>query len=560
MADDRRSEAAVIQAPIRPFHKLALRLFITATLIGLIPTYIFGSAIYAYFSHLQEMKLSEDLKTLAVNKGSAIELFLAERVSLLEILTRSNSKEQLTSPGALEKMFTLLNMRQRSFLDLGIVDVNGEHLAYVGPYQLEDKNYSDAQWFKMAINRGWYVSDVFLGFRGVPHFVIAVKQGEGKNAWVLRATIDSEVFNRLVKRLQLGEKGDAYIVNTEGRYQTQPRFRANCLDPVDFDIKSVPPGASVTRRQTPDGHKLLTAFAWLPKEDWLLVIDQAPSGAVDLAREFEIIILVLATLIIIGSAFFMVKTVVRGLDREDRQRAALDAELAHSARLVSLGRMASGVAHEINNPLAIISEMAGFVQDVVDQPENKDDPNYKLVIDQMVKIQDQVDRARDVTHRLLGFARRMEPYMEMVDINKLILEAFSFLSKEATFKGVEVRHQLASALPKVKTDRAQLQQVILNLIDNALDAVGEDGFVVIASRPDEDFIEVTVADNGPGIQPEKQHFIFDPFYTTKPAGEGTGLGLSISHSIMNKLGGSLTFKSVPGEGSTFYVRIPRSQD
>jgi two-component system NtrC family sensor kinase len=543
------------------YRRLAKRMTATALVVALAPLYTLGAGIYLYFSGIQQEQVRQELSTLAYNRMSAISLFLDERTTVLEVLAQTCSKEALTKPGSLDKVFGLLNRRAWSFLDLGIIDAEGRHLAYVGPYPLEDRNYSEALWFRETMLRGTFVSDVFLGFRGKPHFVVAVKHSANDKSWILRATIDSEVFTRLVQCAQLGQRGDSYIVNSAGNYQTPPRFGGKILDPSGIDLKHVPRRINVVERTTPEGKRLLTAFAWLPKKDWLLVIDQDPRetmGPLILARELELAVLGMSSLLIAASIIFLVRHMVRRLEEQDRERSALDAQLAHSGRLVSLGRMAAGVAHEINNPLAAIGELAGLMEDLTDDDFCKSYSHGALFKDNLMKIQQHVERVRSVTHRLLGFARRMEPRLDTVEVNQVLMEAFSFLEREAKLKGVEVGLELAQDLPSLKTDRAQLQQVFLNLLNNALDAVEEGGQVKLGSWRDEGEVVVSVADNGPGIPEDMQDSVFDPFFTTKGPGEGTGLGLSISHSIMQKLGGSITFESSPHKGATFYVHIPIS--
>ena len=544
----------------KPYAKLARRMVFTALAVALVPLYLLGAAIYFYFTVSHEERVKDELRNLASNRTSAIQLFLAERTALLEVLVHSATMEDLVGPGRLQQVFGLLNRRSWTFLDLGIIGQKGDHIVYVGPYPLEHQNYRDAHWFQQVMIRGVYVSDVFLGARGVPHFVIAVKHNDTGEPWVLRATIDSDVFTKLVQRAQMGASGDAYIVNRQGQYQTPPRFGGKVLDASGLELKTVPPGISVATRQDKDGNNRLTAFAWLPKEDWLLVIDQDPHqsmGQLALARNVELAILGLGSLLIVAAVFFLVSLLMRQLEAADRQRADYDAQLVHSARLVSLGRMAAGVAHEINNPLAAIGELAGLMDDLMDEEfvqSHARGPKFK---ENVGKIQQHVERARAVTHRLLGFARRMEPHQDSVDINEALNETCSFLEKEAVFRHVELGRELAQGLPRIKSDRAQLQQVFLNLLNNAMDAVGEGGHVRLASRLDGGFLEVSVSDDGPGIAPEVRERIFDPFFTTKGPGQGTGLGLSISHSIMQRLGGSLTFESEPGRGATFLVRIPK---
>jgi len=159
---------------------------------------------------------------------------------------------------------------------------------------------------------------------------------------------------------------------------------------------------------------------------------------------------------------------------------------------------------------------------------------------------------------MLKFARRMEPHLEGIDINDVLRESYSFIEKEALFNNVKVQLDLSPNLPVIKSDRAQLQQVFLNLMDNALDAVGQGGRVRVTSRADGSWLTVKVNDSGPGVPADLAGRIFDPFFTTKDPGQGTGLGLSISHSITQRLGGSLELENHPGQGATFVVRLPNS--
>ena len=221
--------------------------------------------------------------------------------------------------------------------------------------------------------------------------------------------------------------------------------------------------------------------------------------------------------------------------------------------------MAAGVAHEINNPLAAIGELAGLMEDLIDEQFLASSPHAVLFQDNVRKIQLHVDRTRGVTHRMLGFARRMEPHQDTFNVNDVATEALSFIEREASFRGVELDRQLDPGQPMIKSDRAQLQQVVLNLLNNALDAVPDGGRIAVSSSNTHDSVLVTVEDNGSGIPKELHDRIFDPFFTTKAPGEGSGLGLSICHTIMKGLGGSITFDSAPGAGTVFRVRLPRTQ-
>ncbi len=539
----------------KPYIRLSKRMAVTVLLASLVPLYVFGMAIYWYLTNAQEEQQKESLRNLAVNQAKAIGLYLAERTSLVEVLVESASLEQLSREGELEKVLNLLNQRAKSFLDLGIIGANGYHVAYVGPYHLERLNYSESTWFLKTKVHGVYVSDVFLGYRGVPHFVVAVRKGHNPDSWILRATIDSDVFTQLVRSAQLSARGDAYIINQFGLYQTPPRFAGQILEPAGIQPQDLPVGRVTVRdRVTPDGRRVFSAFYWLEKEGWLLVVEEERASH-GVAAGVVVAILALGSAIISGAVLFLLRLMIRQFEAQERRRAALDAQLAHSARLVSLGRMAAGVAHEINNPLAAIGELAGLVEDLMDEELVKASPNGELFRDNIIKIQQHVDRARGVTHRLLGFARRMEPHWDMVDINQVLKETYSFLEKEAMFRGVQVTLDLEAGLSLMKSDQAQLQQVFLNLLDNALDAVKSGGHVTIRSRRNGDGARVTFADDGPGVPPDCRDRIFDPFFTTKAPGEGSGLGLSISYSIMQKLGGDLRLLPDGGPGAVFEVNV-----
>ena len=164
-----------------------------------------------------------------------------------------------------------------------------------------------------------------------------------------------------------------------------------------------------------------------------------------------------------------------------------------------------------------------------------------------------------MTHRLLRFGRRMEPTQEQVDVNQIISEAVTFFENEAHYRDIEIQTDYGPNLPRVTTDSAQLQQVFLNIVNNAIDAIGKCGRIDIATssnsrNPSE--VVVEISDNGPGISKELLGKIFDPFFTTKGPQEGTGLGLSISYSIMEKLGGRIMVTSEEGKGTSFGIYIP----
>jgi two-component system NtrC family sensor kinase len=222
--------------------------------------------------------------------------------------------------------------------------------------------------------------------------------------------------------------------------------------------------------------------------------------------------------------------------------------------------MAAGVAHELNNPLTLIREAAGWLHDLLDPDENEE-PDREEIRKVLTRIDAYIERARGITHRMLGFGRRMEPVKEHVNANALVDETVAFLENEALHRNITIERSLDSALPPVRIDPSQVQQVFLNLLDNAIDAVGHDGTIRIRTQvaPTAGFAQIDFMDSGPGIPPQIIDKIFDPFFTTKAAGEGTGLGLAISYGIVEKMGGNIRVESSPETGTTFSVLLPLAE-
>lgn len=530
-------------------------------MVAVMPLIVLGGLIYYQFAAVLEEKIQTQLGALARSQSSAVEVFLRERTAILSTIVGTNSFKQLAQNETLGAIFKAINRRTDGLglVDLGLIDSEGRHLAYVGPYDLSHVNYAGQPWFEEAMSKGSYVSDVFMGFRQIPHFIISVRGYDQGQGFILRATIDSEVFNRLVHTVQTGQAGDAFIINAEGVYQTRPRFHGEVLGAAGIDLGQFDRNAVGAVRLQDGAQTRYMAGAWMKDHQWLLLVVQNTgeeySGLIGM-RNIEILIIVVGCMGIILVSVFATHVSVRRLEAADREVAALNIQLMQSDKLAALGKMAAGIAHEVNNPLAVIGEKAGWMRDLLEDEDFQQSESLKEYRASVDKIEEHVERARKITHGMLGFARRMEPRCDDVDVGEVLRQTIDLMQNHARINSIAITMDVSADLPVIASDQSQLQQVLLNLLTNAIDAIGSHGSIHVTAERSGAVIAIHVRDSGSGIPEHLQRKIFDPFYTTKETGKGTGLGLSVSHSIVEKMGGTISFVSPPGEGTTFTVRLP----
>jgi two-component system NtrC family sensor kinase len=237
------------------------------------------------------------------------------------------------------------------------------------------------------------------------------------------------------------------------------------------------------------------------------------------------------------------------IERREQQLDRLTKQqIGRSEKLASIGRLAAGIAHEINNPLTGVLTFAHLIRDrQVDESQDRED--VELIIQE-------TQRAAEVVQGLLDFARERPVTKAQLDVNAVIQRIVRLVENQKEMRRVHIEQQYAENLPDILGDANQLQQVLLNLFLNAAAAMPEGGILSVATRVEDAQITIVVADDGCGIEPEHLDQIFDPFFTTKPVGQGTGLGLSVSYGIIDQHGGSIEVESEPGRGSVFTIRLP----
>jgi len=540
---------------------------LTFILVALTPMVLITGLILSNFRISYHEKIHAHLAELIQKHKQNIDSFLVEKLADIRFLGDAFPFETFGNEIFLqEKLKSLQREFGHVFEDLGVVTEDGLQVNYAGPFKLVKALYSQAEWFQKAIQSRYFISDVFLGLRGLPHFIVAVRQEWRGSHWILRATIDFVAFNSLVENIRVGSTGFAFIVNQKGELQTQPRFDAipdrSAFKYFAENGKRGTDAVHIAEHEDALGNRNIYAAAFLKNGDWLIIIQQNTNDAYsDLERTQWVALaaLGLGSIGIICTAFIIAKRMVAKIAQSDREKELMNQQVIETGKLASIGELAAGIAHEINNPIAIMVEEAGWIQDLLVEEEFKGSDNLEEFERSLNQIRAQGRRCKEITHKLLSFARKTDSEVQDMQVNELIEEVVHLSNQRAKYAKVSIRTYLDGALPPVQASQTELQQVFFNLISNALDALEPKGGVIdITSRLNGRFVEIEVVDNGPGIPRENLERLFDPFFTTKPVGKGTGLGLSICYGIVKKMGGEIDVRSVVGAGSTFRLTFPVS--
>ncbi len=546
--------------------------------VAVVPLLIMSGITYRQYEEAFHAELTRPMLRFAEAGKASVESYLSERLSALAVVTRENSVEELRDVGRLASLLANLNQTFGGVVDLALIDEEGHQFAYVGPQENHGVSYRDQPWFREVTGRGVYVSDVFLGYRNLPHMIVAIlHDAPERPPYVLRATIDTDAFHWLVRArsarrperdpvcrrchsLGVLPFSDAFFINQEGILQSSSRLYGDVLE--DTPLPSLPDSREAELLEVEDesGEPVIVSYAQIERSPFTLVVLSPQvalhAGWLPVRRDlllFPAISALLILAVVIWGSFYVVNRVRDA----DAKRAALYHKMEYTNKMAAIGRLGAGVAHEINNPLSIITQRAGLIKDLLTLSNEL--PSEEKLIPLINSVLKSAERCGRITHRLLGFAKHMEVQSENIDLNMLLREVLEFLEKEASYREIGVEFTYAGEPPPIVSDRGQLQQVFLNIINNAFAAVDDGGQIEIGiDRVGQDAVAVTIADDGIGIPEDQLDHIFDPFFTTKK-GAGTGLGLSITYGIVQKLGGQISVKSKVGEGTCFTVTLPIRQ-
>ncbi|MFC1823933.1 ATP-binding protein [Thermodesulfobacteriota bacterium] len=541
------------------FRRIWKRAVLITATVALVPLIIWALAGYRLNQDTVEAELELRTAQLVSNSRRSVSLFISERRSVLDFIAHDNTFENLNNKRRLTAILHNLNKRFGGFTDLGVIVSTGLQETYVGLHQLKKVDHSNESWFRQVLKHGAYISELVNGFREEPHFDFAIKRDLPDGSFfVLRAALNAQKFNELIDQFAVGEKTDAFVINREGVLQTSSRNYGSVLDKIPIPIPDYSPKAQVFESKNDKNERAVIGYAYIPETPFILMIVKQKGELIQPWYKTGWAftgILGASILMILLVTLAVASHLVDQVHEADQERVDTLHQAEYTNKMVSLGRLASGVAHEINNPLAIINEKAGHIKDIFTLTEAyKKDPKLISLVDSVLAT---VKRGAEVTQGLLNFARHLNVSNQIIDLAEITGEVKNVLAKETEFRCITVGIDLSEDIPTFESDRGKLEQVFFNLFNNAIAAMKDGGHLEIkAEREDADFVSITFSDSRPGIAEADLKHVFEPFFYSRTGESGTGIGLAVTYALVQEIGGRISVQSELGKETRFNIRLP----
>ena len=542
------------------YRELLRQTLLRQTLLYFLPLLLLAAFFNFQYWHFTEQNRQAHLEVLAEQQANTMDLFLHERlVNLANIIDDQRFAASCCTLEELGDGLGRLRQASDTFVDIGVVNEQGKLVAYRGPVRFPDSvSYRAEPWFQQLM-RGespWIITDIYLGFRGQPHFTLAVKRRRGDATLILRAALSPEKITRFLSTLEGAQEVQAAVVNARGVYQVVTRTSGASRSASPFLPPRKPHHGYISRPDARGSRDY--AYAWLGGTNWVLVVKGtgvAGRGAFA-GLPSNLLLMTLGFFLLMGVVILLrARQLVGKQIAVEKHEAELSGQLVQAAKLASVGELAAGIAHEINNPLAIIAEEIGLLRDLMDPELAGDEPLD--IQEHLEAMYEAVFRCRDITRKLLTFVRQAEVKVQKDHPHKILDHVLDgIMGNELRISNVELVKDYDEDALEITTDRNQLIQVMVNLVKNAVDAMESGGRLSVRTAHRGDRVAIAFTDTGCGMRPEQTEKVFMPFFTTKPPGKGTGLGLSVSLSIIKNFGGNMYVDSAPGKGSTFTLELP----
>lgn len=543
------------------YEKKLLRLLVCSLvlpgilLLGFLSIYFFQEMHRNFLKAATEHLLWQSIslqKTLDLEFGTAFNAL--ENIAILP-------PALLDERSLLQEQYKALNSHLPWVEALCILDEQGRILASAGMPALHPEDVS-RQPQPGNPDKKPRITEMRTGANGSPHFFLSLETRSSTRSRTIRLQGNGFLFSDKMDRIRLGRAGEAFVVNADGVLQTRSVLHGGILDRVDAPLAKTDATQGIHKRQW-NNATLWYAVAPMDRvPGWRVVVQREEREILyDLhTRQWRMGAAMLVGVLVIAAIAWRTGNIIHTHHRHaEEEWKHMTQYHIQVQKLDAISQLGVGIAHEVNNPLAIIGEEAGWMQDVLKRESFQNNADVDELRESLRQIVAQTVRSREITHKLLSFGGKTDGTIRDVRINSLVSDIVALRRREADQKHIEIHTELAERLPIIHTEPALLRQLLLNLINNAMDSMPDGGRIsIITTKSDDGGVSLRVQDTGFGIPEENMPKIFDPFFTTKPPGKGAGLGLSISHGLLQRIGGQIVVSSQPGQGSSFVVKLPRA--
>lgn len=532
---------------------------------SLTPLFLATSIHYKLIHKSVDSELMLRAERLTSSVKRSISFFINERLDALTFIAKDTGFEDLSDNRRLNRTFNNLKLGVGGYTDLSVIDQDGRQIAYAGPFNLEGKNYRNQPWFTQSLKNTNFISEVITGYRNAPHIIIAVKaEKEDGSDFILRATLDIERLIWMIQQYTNDIHTDIFLINQKGILQTPSSNFGNIFNKAPVKIPRLESEIKIISDNQANKEKktIITGYSYIytdkVRTPFILIVRNVKEGVMSnwlkMRKAFNWFIGI-SSLLIIAIITFLSTFMVNKLYVADKTRAQTMFHMEQSQQLASIGQLAAGVAHEINNPLAQINETAGYIKDMYQFDAEKINPEEMM--EYLDDVLDAVERCGSITRQLLGFVRQFDIRIREVDLGKMIRSVLDFHKKESEYRNIGIATSFPEGSVFIETDSGKLQQILVNLINNAFQALEDDGCLDISvSQSEAQEVVIVIKDTGCGIPEEHINRIQEPFFSTKTEKTGTGLGLSITYGLVKKLQGRINVESVFGVGTVFTITLP----
>lgn len=547
------------------FERLRILLIAAFMAVSLVPLASLGYKVISQGEALIKEKASSYLQGLSIRNADVIKGFMTERADDLKTLSNIICIFGFNST-MLKKHFEEMKEQYSPYLGFFVFDNSGESVFSTLDISIEPAKLQVIDELTHS-GMGTHVKEIFMftiGQDQIPALLIctSILGGSKENCAHLCALVDFRLVDSLLRKSNIDITGEVYLVDKKGRFLSASRFGANALkDSISMDSIA---GRKQGLYETIDyrEERVLQAYQKVDGFPWYVIADQDMAEILNhikaLGRE-AIIYGLMTAMVVFGLALFVSTILINILKAKYQYEKELEFQVIQKEKLASLGLLTSGIAHELNTPLANALLYTQIAKEELDEAgiENK------IIQQRLSTVVDEVRQGSKIIKNLLDFSRHTQNDEQTTDVNKTLVKLMRIAEPHCASNKIKVEKELENNMPNIKADASTLQAILTNLVANASEAMPNGGILRLKTRyvPVLKKIKIEIADTGSGIPKDELNKIFNPFFTTKKQGEGTGLGLFISHEMARKLGGDIKVISSTGNnsidsGTVFTVEFP----